>query len=122
MDVDLIMAVDVLAVTSFEPSISDLHRQRVRASRWQQPDTKTVVIKAIKPGTDLMWDSFYLFHGKFRFPMTKLTVDEIRSNPPKPPVIGACVVRDFPVVKELYPNVQVQLARAQFICRQVPAE
>jgi len=31
MDVDLIMAVDVLPVTSFEPSISDYYRQRVRA-------------------------------------------------------------------------------------------
>jgi hypothetical protein len=37
-------------------------------------------------------------------------------------LIGACVERDFPVLKELYPNVEVQLARAQFICWQVPAE
>jgi 4-amino-4-deoxy-L-arabinose transferase-like glycosyltransferase len=88
----------------------------------QQPGAKTILIKAVETGTDLMWDSFYLFHGKFRFPVTKLTVDEIRSNPPKPPVVGACVVRDFPVVKELYPNAQVQLARAQFVCWQVPAE
>jgi 4-amino-4-deoxy-L-arabinose transferase-like glycosyltransferase len=88
----------------------------------QQPGAKTVLIKAVKTGTDLIWDSFYLFHGNFRFPVTKLTVDEIRSNPPKPPVVGACVVRDFPVVKELYPNAQVQLARAQFVCWQVPAE
>jgi 4-amino-4-deoxy-L-arabinose transferase-like glycosyltransferase len=88
----------------------------------QQPGTKTVLIKAIEPGKDLMWDSFYLFHGNFRFPVKKLTTDEIRANPPKPPLIGASVARDFPVVKELYPNVQVQLERAQFICWQVPAE
>jgi len=88
----------------------------------QQAGTEIVLIKAINPGNDLMWDSFYLFHGNFRFPVVKLTVDEIRSNSPKPPVIGACIARDFPVVKGLYPNVQVQLTRAQFICWSVPAE
>ncbi len=88
----------------------------------QQTGTEIVLIKAINAGDDLLWDSFYLFHGNLRFSVTKLTTDEIRANPPKPPVIGACIVRDFPVVKELYPNVQVQLDRAQFICWQVPAE
>lgn len=86
----------------------------------QQPGTSTVLVKAIIPGHDLMWDSFYLFHGNLRFPTTKLTVDQIRQDPPKPPLIGACIDRDFPVVKELYPNVEVVLARAQFICWQVP--
>ena len=85
----------------------------------QQAGTQTVLIKAIKPGGDLLWDSFYLFHGNFRFPVAKYTVDEIRSNPPKPPLIGACVARDFPVVQEMYPNVRVQLTRAQFVCWRV---
>jgi len=88
----------------------------------QQPGTKTVLIKVIHTGGDLMWDSFYLFHGNFRFPVTKYTVDEIRSDPPKPPVIGACVARDFSVVREVYPTVHVQLTRAQFICWQVDSE
>jgi hypothetical protein len=69
-----------------------------------------------------MWDSFYLFHGNFRFPVTKLTTDEIRATPPKPPLIGAAVARDFPVVQQLYPNVQVELTRAQFVCWRVPAQ
>ena len=85
----------------------------------QQPGTKTVLIKAINAGNDLTWDSFYLFHGNFRYPAAKYTVDEIRSNPPKPPVIGACVTRDFPIIKGVYPNVEVELTRAQFICWQV---
>src|SRR5260370_8400127 len=119
MDVDLIMAVDVLAVTSFEPSISDLHRQRVRASRWQQPDTKTVVIKAAKPGTDLLWDSFYLFHGKLRSPVSKYTVDQIRANPPQPPLTGVCVARDLPFIQQLYPTLQVHLVRSHFTYCQV---
>ena len=88
----------------------------------QQAGTKTVLIKAINAGNDLMWDSFYLFHGNFRYPVTKYTVDQIRSNPPKPPVIGACVARDFPIIKGLYPNVEVKLTRAQFVCWQVVDE
>ena len=103
----------------------DVAQEKVIAERlgeMQQPETKTVLIKAIHAGNDLIWDSFYLFHGNFRFPVTKYTVDEIRSDPPKPPVIGACVARDFSVVREVYPTVHVQLTRAQFICWQVDSE
>ena len=88
----------------------------------QQAGARTVLIKAIVPGDDLLWESFYLFYGNFRFPVIQLTTDEIRARRPKPPLSGACVGRDFPVVKELYPNVQVQLRRAQFVCWSVPAE
>jgi len=88
----------------------------------QQSGAATVLIKATHTGKDLMWDSFYLFHGNFRFPVASYTVEEIRRRTPKPPLVGACVVRDFPVVREVYPNVQVELARAQFICWRVPAE
>jgi 4-amino-4-deoxy-L-arabinose transferase-like glycosyltransferase len=87
----------------------------------QQKGTTTVLIRAINPGGDLLWDSFYLFHGNFRFPVASYTVDQIRRDPPHPPVNGACIARDFPVIRELYPNVQVQLKRAQFICWQVSA-
>lgn len=88
----------------------------------QGPGIQTVLIKAIVPGHDLMWDSFYLFHGNFHFPVVKLTTDEIRAAPPKPPLIGAAVAGDFPVVQQLYPNVQIGLTRAQFICWRVPAQ
>ena len=85
----------------------------------QQAGTQTVLVTTIKPGGDLLWDAFYLFHGNFRFPVATYTVDEVRSNPPKPPLIGACVARDFPVVQEMYPNVRVHLTRAQFVCWRV---
>jgi len=100
----------------------DLAEEKLIAERLgelQQAGTKTVLIKAINAGNDLMWDSFYLFHGNFRYPVARYTVDEIRSNPPNPPVIGACVARDFPVINGAYPNVEVELTRAQFICWQV---
>jgi hypothetical protein len=70
-------------------------------------------------GRDLHFDSFYLFHGNLRFPVTKYTVKEIRRLPPPPPLIGVCVARDFPVVKAVYSNVYVPFTRAQFILWQV---
>ena len=85
----------------------------------QRDETKIVLVKALKPGADLLWDSFYLFHGKLRSSVMKYTVDEIRSNPPQPPLIGACVSRDLPILQQLYPNLEVQLSRAQFVCWQV---
>lgn len=88
----------------------------------QQADAKMILIKGIEPGNDLLWDSFYLFYGNARFPVTKLTHDQIRSNPPKPPLIGVSTMNDFPLVKELYPNVTVQLTRGQFVCWQVPGQ
>ena len=88
----------------------------------QQPDVQTVLIKSIYPRNELLWDSFYLFHGNLRFPVTKFTTQQIRANPPKPPLIGASVTRDFPLVQELYPRVHVELTRAQFVCWQVPAD
>jgi hypothetical protein len=88
----------------------------------QQAGTGIVLVKTSDTGIDLLWDSFYLFHGNLRFPVTKLTTEVIQANPPKPPLIGACVVRDFPIVQKLYPNVRVALNRDQFICWQVPAD
>ena len=88
----------------------------------QQDGTRIVLVKDVKPGADLLWDSFYLFHGKLRSSVTKYTVDEIRANPPVPPLIGACVSRDLPVLQQLYPNLKVELARAQFVCWEVAGQ
>ena len=88
----------------------------------QQPGAQTVLLKEVYPRNELMWDSFYLFHGNFRFPVTKFTTQQIRANPPKPPLIGASIAHDFPLMQELYPNVHVVLTRAQFVCWQIPAE
>ena len=88
----------------------------------QHGGTKTLLIKAEQPGGDLLWDSFYLFHGNFRFPVEAYTIEQLRKDRPKPPLIGACVARDFPVVREVYPNVQAELVRAQFMCWRVTAQ
>jgi len=88
----------------------------------QQPGTSIVLVKAIKGGSDLLYNSFYLFHRTLRFPVTKLTTDELHGARPAPPVLGVCVERDFPVVQEVYRNVQTQFTRAQFILWRVDAE
>ena len=81
----------------------------------QRQGVRTVLIKAVKVGSDLHFSSFYLFQGNLRFPVTKYTVDEIRQSPPAPPLIGVCVARDLPAVQAVYPDLQIQFARAQFI-------
>jgi 4-amino-4-deoxy-L-arabinose transferase-like glycosyltransferase len=88
----------------------------------QQAGMKTVLIKAETPGGDLLWDSFYLFHGNLRFPVQAYTPQQIRRNPPKPPLVGVCVVRDFPAIREVYPNVDVEFSHAQFICWRVSGQ
>jgi hypothetical protein len=81
----------------------------------QRKGVRIVLIKAEEVGSDLHFGSFYLFHGELRSPIAKYTVDEIRRFRPPPPLIGVCVTRDFPVVRALYHNVQIQFTRAQFI-------
>ena len=81
----------------------------------QRPGLRTVLVKAVKVGTDLHFASFYLFHGNLRFPVEKYTVEEIRQSPPSPPLIGVCVTRDLPAVQAVYPSAKVQSTRAQFI-------
>ena len=81
----------------------------------QRPGLRTVLVKAVNVGSDLHFASFYLFHGKLRYPVEKYTVDEIRQSPPSPPMIGVCVARDFPAVQTAYPSAKVQFTRAQFV-------
>jgi 4-amino-4-deoxy-L-arabinose transferase-like glycosyltransferase len=105
-----------------EQNVADEKRVAEKLGQLQQPDTRTVLVKAIKGGSDLLYDSFYLFHGNLRVPVAKLTVDEIRAAPPPPPVIGVCVARDFPLVQEAYPKVRTQFTRAQFVLWRVDSE
>jgi hypothetical protein len=107
---------------SAEHSVADEQRVAEELGASQRAGTKMVLIKAVQGGSDLLYDSFYLFHGNLRFPVTKLTVDEFRSAPPPAPVVGVCVARDFPVVQGAYANVQTQFTRAQFILWRVDAE
>jgi hypothetical protein len=81
----------------------------------QQPGLRTVLVKAIKVGTDLHFASFYLFHGNLRFRVEKYSLDEIQKSPPSSPMIGVCVTRDFPAVQAVYPSAKIQFTRGQFL-------
>ena len=81
----------------------------------QQPGFRTVLVKAINPGSDLHFASFYLFHGNLRLPIEKYSVDELRQSPPPPPLVGVCVARDFPVVETAYAGVHTEFARGEFV-------
>jgi len=111
-----------IKVRRAEEKVADEQRVAEELGASQRAGTKMVLIKAVQGGSDLLYDSFYLFHGNLRFPVTKLTVDELRSAPPPSPVLGVCVARDFPVVQEAYGGVQTQFTRAQFILWRVDAE
>lgn len=95
--------------------LADEKRVAEELGRLQREGVPIVLVKAVKVGSDLHFDSFYLFHGGLRFPITKCTVDEIKQSPLRSPLIGVCVARDFPVVQSAYPAVKVQFTRAQFI-------
>jgi len=69
----------------------------------------------------LFYDSFYLFHGNLQYPVAQCTLEEIQRFRPDPPLLGVCVVRDFPVIQQLYPGVLGQFRRAQFIIWRVNA-
>lgn len=81
----------------------------------QESSMKTVLLNAQNEGTALLYDSFYLFHGNLRFPLTKYTSEQIRHSPPTPPVLGVCVADDFPVVQEVYADPKIQFTLARFI-------
>jgi len=98
-----------------QKSFADEKRIAEELGTLQQPDLPTVLVKAVKVGSDLHFASFYLFHGNLRFPVSRYTVDEIRQTPPSPPLIGACVTRDLPALQAIYPNIEVRFTRTQFI-------
>ncbi len=96
-------------------NVADEKRVAEALGALQQAGTSIVLIKAARGGGDLLYEPFYMFYGNLRFPVQRLTIEQIRKAPPAPPVIGVCIRRDFPVVQEVYPGAQVEFALAQFV-------
>jgi 4-amino-4-deoxy-L-arabinose transferase-like glycosyltransferase len=94
-----------MEVSVVDENVADEKRVAEALGTLQQEGTKIVLIKPVQGERDMRYDSFFLFHGNLRFPVAKLTVDELRRAPPPPPVLGVCFARDFPVVQEVYSNV-----------------
>jgi 4-amino-4-deoxy-L-arabinose transferase-like glycosyltransferase len=96
-----------------QKDLTDEKRVAEELGTLQRRDVPTVLVKAVNVGSDLHFASFYLFHGNLRFLVSRYTVDEIRQS--SPPAIGVCISRDFPVVQAVYPGVNIQFTRDQFI-------
>jgi hypothetical protein len=111
-----------LKVRVAEKNITDGRRVAEELGASQREGTKIVLIKAVHPGGDQRYDSFFRFHGNLRFPVVTLTVNELRGSPPPPPLVGVCVAEDFPFVQQAYANVKAQFARAQFVLWRVDAD
>jgi len=105
-----------------EKNIADGKRVAEELGLLQRTGTKIVLIKPAQTEGDLRYDSFFLFHGNLRFPVAKLTLDEVRAAPWQPPLLGGCVNRDFQAVQEIYGNIQRQFASAQFVLWRVDAK
>jgi 4-amino-4-deoxy-L-arabinose transferase-like glycosyltransferase len=71
-----------------EKNIPDGKRVAEELGVLQRKGTKIVLIKALHPGGDLSYEWFFLFYGNLRFPVVRLTVDELRGASPAPPVLG----------------------------------
>ena len=116
------MAKGKIKVRIPEKNIADGKRVAEELGALQREGAKIVLVKPVHPVGDLRYDSFFLFYGNLRFPLAKLTVDELRGAPPSPPLLGVCVAPDLPVVQEIYGNVQTQFTRAQFVLWRVDAK
>ena len=82
-----------------------------------QPEGSALLL--VVPNDDkqaLRSTGFYLFHGKLRSPIKRLTIDQLRSSPPSARVTGVCRRQEFPVVQTVYPEAKVQLVTAGFVC------
>ena len=89
----------------------------------QREDTRMVLVRpsSHEPSGRMsresfhLYRAFYLFHGNLRFPIMRSRIDEFRQMPPQAPVLGVCVTRDFPIVQEVYPNVERQFTQGQLV-------
>ena len=78
----------------------------------QNEATTTLLIQS----SNLLFDRFYLFYGRLRFPLQKHTLEQLRQTPIPPPVIGICSLEDFFALQKIYPQVRIELVSDKSIC------
>ena len=78
----------------------------------QNEATTTLLIQS----SNLLFDRFYLFYGRLRFPLQKQTLEQLRQTPIPPPVIGICSLEDFFALQKIYPQVRIELTSDKSIC------
>jgi 4-amino-4-deoxy-L-arabinose transferase-like glycosyltransferase len=80
----------------------------------QKPGRQIVVLRPV--GGEVLYELFYLFYGNLRSPNVEWTPDKLRAAAPARSAIGVCEARDFPIVREKYPDATVNLQKGEFIC------
>ena len=105
-----------MLITKNRRDYSDQVRIAQQLSAKQTGDRQSVIVEA---DNGMLAEEFYLFYGNLHFHLANFTVDQMRENPPSPPLIGICNARDLPIVQERFPNLSIQLAIGTFNCWEV---
>lgn len=95
-----------------EKDVADEKRVAEESNALQQADSKMVLVKAIKGRSAIRSISFTEISV---FQLQKLTVNELRSAPPPPAVIG-CIARHFSSFKKSIPMLKCRLLLRNSFC------
>ncbi len=83
-----------------------------------QPSSDSRLI-LMEGNNGLQREEFYLFYGDLKFPLANFSVAQIRQNPPRPPLLGICLARDLPVLRDQFPNLKIAAQTGELIRWQV---
>jgi 4-amino-4-deoxy-L-arabinose transferase-like glycosyltransferase len=113
----VLLAVDVVEVKiKIDSRRKDAANERFIAEQLgtlQQLGMKAKMVGPIGPD-GLLWESFYLFYGDLRSPISVSSIDEVRSNPTHGPVAAVSLSRDLPAIRKQVPNLSVVAERGDF--------
>ena len=82
----------------------------------QRENTTTIVIRPPRGKHDFQIAAFYLFYGRLRFPVTRVTVQQLAERAPPRPVLGVCLVREFGSIRQIYPDAQIVFTADDACC------
>jgi 4-amino-4-deoxy-L-arabinose transferase-like glycosyltransferase len=81
----------------------------------QRENVTTIVIRPPRGKHDFQIAAFYLFYGDLKFPVKRVTVEQLARLAPARPLVGVCPLREFNRVRELYPDSQIVFT-ADYAC------
>ncbi len=88
-------------------NVSDNLRIAEELGARQEAGIQILVIRP-ETGREVLYQLFYLFYGNLRFPLTKLSSQELGKALPSVPAMGVCAARDLPLLREKYGDVIIQ--------------
>jgi 4-amino-4-deoxy-L-arabinose transferase-like glycosyltransferase len=81
----------------------------------QRENVTTIVIRPPRGKQDFQNAAFYLFYGNLRFPVKRVSVEQLGRLAPARPLLGVCPLREFTRLHELYPDAQIVFT-ADYAC------